>query len=287
MRINVSVIIPTYNRVKFLSASIKSVLNQSFPVNEIILIDNKSTDGTVDFIKENFKSVKVLIEKRKGVSFARNLGIINSKNDWIAFLDSDDEWMPDKIKMQIELIKKFNYRISFIHTNEKWIRNGIYLNQKKKHGKKGGYIFQDCLDICKISPSSTLIKKSLFQQYGLFNTKFKVCEDYELWLRFASKIKIGYLDKVLIKKNGGHSDQLSKKYWGLDRYRIKALEKLIFTNHLSFEHKLLAIKKIIKKSNILILGALNRNNKRILKMYIYKKYLWSECYSKIKCKYRV
>ena len=281
MIINVSVIIPTYNRVKFLPACINSVLKQSIPVEEIILVDNNSSDGTVNYIRDKFKMVRVLIEKNKGVSFARNLGILNSKNNWVAFLDSDDEWMPDKIQKQIELIKRLNYKVNFIHTNEKWVRNNIILNQKKKHAKKGGYIFQDCLDICKISPSSTLIKKSLFDQYGLFNTKFKVCEDYELWLRFTSKIEIGYINEVLIKKNGGHNDQLSKKYWGIDRYRIKALEKLIVTNNLTIEYKVMAVKKLIEKINILILGAINRKNKRILKMYIYKKYIWSEYYFKI------
>ena len=281
MIINVSVIIPTYNRVKFLPACINSVLKQSIPVEEIIVVDNNSSDGTVNYIRDKFKMVRVLIERNKGVSFARNLGILNSKNNWVAFLDSDDEWMPDKIQKQIELIKRLNYKVNFIHTNEKWVRNNITLNQKKKHAKKGGYIFQDCLDICKISPSSTLIKKSLFDQYGLFNTKFKVCEDYELWLRFTSKIEIGYINEVLIKKNGGHNDQLSKKYWGIDRYRIKALEKLIVTNNLTIEYKVMAVKKLIEKINILILGAINRKNKRILKMYIYKKYMWSQYYIKI------
>ena len=281
MIINVSVIIPTYNRVKFLPACINSVLKQSIPVEEIIVVDNNSSDGTVNYIRDKFKMVRVLIERNKGVSFARNLGILNSKNNWVAFLDSDDEWMPDKIQKQIELIKRLNYKVNFIHTNEKWVRNNIILNQKKKHAKKGGYIFQDCLDICKISPSSTLIKKSLFDQYGLFNTKFKVCEDYELWLRFTSKIEIGYINEVLIKKNGGHNDQLSKKYWGIDRYRIKALEKLIVTNNLTIEYKVMAVKILIEKINILILGAINRKNKRILKMYIYKKYIWSEYYFKI------
>ena len=132
MRINVSVIIPTYNRVNFLSACIESVLKQSLPVDEIILVDNNSTDGTVNYVRDNFSKVKVLIEKKRGVSSARNLGIINSKNNWIAFLDSDDEWMKDKIKKQVEFIKKLNHRISFVHTNEKWMRNKIHLNQKKK-----------------------------------------------------------------------------------------------------------------------------------------------------------
>ena len=282
MNIKISVIIPTLNRLNFLSNCIKSILSQTYPADEIILVDNKSTDGTVNDIKDKFKMVKILIEKKKGVSSARNLGIVNSKNDWVAFLDSDDEWMPDKIKKQIELIKKLNYKISFIHTNEIWVRNGIQLNQKKKHIKKGGYIFRDCLDICKISPSTTLIKKSLFNQYGLFNTKFKVCEDYEMWLRLTSKIEIGIIEEDLVKKNGGHNDQLSMKYWGLDRYRIKALEELILTNNIKKEYRCMALNELIKKINIMILGAINRKNKRILKMYIFKKYIWSEYYFKTK-----
>ena len=132
MIINVSVIIPTYNRVKFLPACINSVLKQSIPVEEIIVVDNNSSDGTVNYIRDKFKMVRVLIERNKGVSFARNLGILNSKNNWVAFLDSDDEWMPDKIQKQIELIKRLNHKVNFIHTNEKWVRNNIILNQKKK-----------------------------------------------------------------------------------------------------------------------------------------------------------
>ena len=199
----VSVVIPTYNRVPYLGRAITSVLKQSYPVNEIIVIDNGSTDQTLSFIKKKFTSIRVIIEKKRGVSFARNLGIKNCKHNWIAFLDSDDEWITDKIEKQFILLKKSNFKYQFIHTNEIWIKNGMLKNQKKKHLKKGGYIFEDCLDICKISPSSVLIKKELFDRYGLFDNKFKVCEDYELWLRITSKIKIGYLDKPLIKKYGG------------------------------------------------------------------------------------
>ncbi len=105
-KIGISVVIPSYNRVLFLSRAINSVLNQSQQVNEIILVDNGSNDGTVSFIKEKYNMVKVIYEKKKGVSYARNTGIEKSKNDWIAFLDSDDEWLPNKIKEQFDLLKK-------------------------------------------------------------------------------------------------------------------------------------------------------------------------------------
>ncbi len=270
----VSVVIPTYNRVSYLGRAITSVLKQSYPVNEIIVIDNGSTDQTLSFIKKNFTRIRVITEKKRGVSFARNLGIKNCKYNWIAFLDSDDEWITDKIEKQFVLLKERNFKYQFIHTNEIWIKNGMLKNQKKKHLKKGGYIFEDCLDICKISPSSVLIKKELFDKYGLFDNKFKVCEDYELWLRITSKIKIGYLDKPLIKKYGGHKGQLSEKYWGIDRYRIKALEKILINNNLKMQQKLKVLEYLLKKINIILLGAINRNNKRIFNMYIKKKFLW-------------
>ena len=270
----ISVVIPTYNRIAYLGRAITSVLKQSYPVNEIIVIDNGSNDQTLSFIKKNFTRIRVITEKKRGVSFARNLGIKNCKYNWIAFLDSDDEWITDKIEKQFVLLKESNFKYQFIHTNEIWIKNGILKNQKKKHLKKGGHIFEDCLDICKISPSSVLIKKEIFDKYGLFDHKLKVCEDYELWLRITSKIKIGYLDKPLIKKYGGHKGQLSDKYWGIDRYRIKALEKILINDNLKKQQKLKVLEYLLKKINIILLGAINRNNKRIFHMYIKKKFLW-------------
>tara|TARA_A100001011_G_scaffold384563_1_gene457349 strand:+ start:271 stop:1146 length:876 start_codon:yes stop_codon:yes gene_type:complete len=276
----VSVIIPSRNRIAYLPRAISSVLNQSFIVHEIIIVDNNSSDKTISFVKNNFKKVKVINEKKIGVSHARNLGIKNCRYEWIAFLDSDDEWMPDKINKQFAFLKKKNFKLGLVHTNEIWIKNGLLKNQKKKHIKKGGFIFEDCLDICRISPSSVLINKSLFNQFGLFDTKFKICEDYELWLRLSSKIEIGYLNEPLIKKYGGHLEQLSNKYWGIDRYRVKALEKLLTNNFLTYNQKMKALSTLFKKIDIILLGAINRRNKRILKMYIKKKFLWRTYYNK-------
>ncbi len=274
----VSVIIPSRNRIAFLPRAISSVLNQSFAVHEIIIVDNNSSDKTISFVKKNFNKVKVINEKKIGVSHARNLGIKNCRYEWIAFLDSDDEWMRNKIEKQYTFLKKTNFKLKLMHTNETWIKNGLLKNQKKKHLKKGGFIFEDCLDICRISPSSVLISKSLFEKFGLFDTKFKICEDYELWLRLSSKIEIGYLNEPLIKKYGGHLGQLSTKYWGLDRYRVKALEKLLTNNYLTYNQKIKALNTLFTKIDIILLGAINRNNKKIFKMYSKKKFLWRTYY---------
>ncbi len=280
----VSVVIPCYNRVNYLPRAIRSVLRQTYEVNEILLIDNGSSDKTVSFIKEKFDHVKVICEKKRGVSHARNLGIKKCKNDWIAFLDSDDEWIFDKIEKQYALLRKSNFKFKLVHTNEIWIKNGIFKNQKKKHSKQGGHIFEHCLDICRISPSSVLINKVLFEQYGLFDTKFKVCEDYELWLRLTSRIEIGYINEPLIKKYGGHKGQLSNKYWGIDRYRVKALEKLLTNNYLTFSQRLEALNILLKKIDIILLGAINRGNKRIFKMYTKKKFIWKIYYCNVASK---
>ena len=270
----ISVIIPTYNRERFIGRAIKSVKNQTYKIDEIIVIDNNSDDNTIKLIKRYHNDIKIFKENKKGVSYARNYGILKSKNNWLAFLDSDDEWMDDKIEEQVKYIRNSKKSFSFIHSNEVWFRKNIQLNQKKKHKKNGGYIFEDCLDNCKISPSSTLIKKNLFSRYGKFDHSFMVCEDYELWLRITSKEKIGYINKPLIKKYGGHKGQLSKQYWGLDRFRVKALEKLVLNFKITEKQKVLAIKKIIKKINILLLGGYKRNKKLFIKNYETKKSFW-------------
>ena len=235
----ISVVIPTYNRKHTLPGALDSVLAQSYQPFEIIVIDDGSSDGTIDMIKSKYPSIKLLESLKpskslkghspKGVSVSRNVGIKQSKGDWIALLDSDDEWIPDKLIKQVQLLKK-NEGSVFCHTNEIWIRNGVRVNQHKKHQKYGGYIFKECLDICRISPSSVLIHKSIFEDIGLFDESLKVCEDYDLWLRITSNYPVLFLDEFLIKKYGGHEDQLSKTPEGIEQYRIKSLEKIMSSN---------------------------------------------------------
>lgn len=245
----ISVIIPTYNRKKTLARAIQSVINQSFSPFEILIIDDGSNDGTEEWVKENFQNIKYIYQNNHGVSSARNIGIENAYGDWVAFLDSDDEWLPNKLYEQVKAIDS-NPDAKFFHTNEIWIRNGVRVNQMKKHKKYGGYIFEKCLDICRVSPSSVLIQKEVFDNIGVFDESLKVCEDYDLWLRITSKYPVVFLDEPLIYKYGGHADQLSKVNDGIESYRIQSLEKIIKSGYLSDEQKVKAVNALVNKMNI-------------------------------------
>ena len=245
----ISVIIPTYNRKKTLARAIQSVINQSLSPFEILIIDDGSNDGTEEWVKENFQNIKYIYQNNHGVSSARNIGIENANGDWVAFLDSDDEWLPNKLYEQVKAIDS-NPEMKFFHTNEIWIRNGIRVNQMKKHKKYGGYIFEKCLDICRISPSSVLIQKEVFEIIGIFDESLRVCEDYDLWLRITSKYPVVFLDIPLIYKYGGHVDQLSKVNDGIESYRIQSLEKIIKSGFLSYEQKVMAVNTLVNKMKI-------------------------------------
>lgn len=253
----ISVVIPTYNRIALVERAIDSVLMQSIKPFDIIVVDDGSDDGTSEMIKKKYRSINLVQQQNSGVSAARNNGIKHAKGDWIALLDSDDEWTEKKLENQVNrLIKNPDYH--FCHTNEIWIRNGVRVNQKKRHQKYGGYIFDKCLDICRISPSSTLFKKNILEHVGWFDTQLPVCEDYDLWLRITADYKILFVDEPLIIKYGGHTDQLSQSVEGIELFRIKSLENLLANTELSPQKRNLAITMIIKKLNIYLNGLIKR-----------------------------
>lgn len=270
----ISVIIPTYNRKFFLKRSVDSVLKQTLKPYEIIIIDDGSSDGTSSMIKESYPAVNLIRQENKGVSAARNNGIRSSSGDWICFLDSDDEWKKNKLKNQ-ELALTQNTNYLFCHSNEEWIRNGKKINQKKKHKKYGGDIFKKCLDMCRISPSSVMIYKKVFDNIGFFNEDLIVCEDYELWLRICAHYKVLFVDEPLIIKYGGHEGQLSNSIESIEFFRIKALEYLLSTK-IKGENKKEAVKMLIFKLNIYLNGLKKRNKIADILKYDKKIKLWNK-----------
>ena len=271
---DISVVIPTYNRCELLKRAINSVLNQTINVREIIIVDNGSTDNTYEIISSLFPEIIYINEKRKGVSIARNVGIKNCQSTWIAFLDSDDSWKPQKLEKQLFFANNINKNCRLIHTNEIWYKNNKLQNQLKKHQKSGGDIFQKSLELCCVSPSSAFMKKEIFNDYGFFDEGLEVCEDYDMWIRITAKEEIGFLDNPLVIKYGGHDDQLSKKYWGMDRFRIKSLEKNLKNHWFTSEQKKSVFKMLIKKLTIISNGAKKRDNEKIFRKYKDKLDYW-------------
>lgn len=254
----VSVIIPTYNRAKTLPRAIDSAINQTFDDIEILVIDDGSTDDTTKLVTESYPSIKYYKTENRGVSAARNTGIKTARGKYVALLDSDDEWDKNKISEQIRLLSCS--RRPLCHTGEKWIRNGRFVNQMKKHKKSGGDIFEQCLELCCISPSSALIKKEVFDSIGYFDESLPACEDYDYWCRLCAHHEVEFIDKPLTIKHGGHEDQLSKKYWGMDRYRVQSLCKLLDTGTLP-EIRVMQCKRALgKKVKIVHKGAMKHEN---------------------------
>jgi len=271
----ISVIIPTFNRLDLLKRAIDSVLNQSIKPYDIIVVDDGSTDGTSEMIQHKYKSINLIQQKNSGVSAARNNGIKNAQGDWIALLDSDDEWEKNKLEEQVNNLTD-NPKYEFCHTNEIWIRNGIRVNQKKRHKKYGGFIFDKCLDICRISPSSVLFNKNILNHVGWFDDKLPVCEDYDLWLRITADYEILFIDKPLIVKYGGHNDQLSQSVEAIERFRIKALQSLLENSDLSKNNRIHAITMIIKKLNIYLNGLVKRKKHDEAKKISEKIKVWNK-----------
>ena len=270
----ISIVIPTFNRIGSLPRALDSALNQTYQPSEIIVVDNGSSDGTTKLLRERYPSIRLLIEKKLGVSAARNKGIKHSKFQWIALLDSDDAWDTTKLEKQKNALASSLDHFRLVHTDEIWIRNGNKFNQMKKHQKFGGDIFNKCLSLCCISPSSVLINKNIFKEVGYFDESLPVCEDYDLWLKICSKEKILFINQKLTLKYGGHKDQLSKTYWGMDRFRVKSLENLILNYKLKPDQKINATKTIVKKLKIIVNGAYKRNNSSIINKYEEKLFYW-------------
>jgi glycosyltransferase involved in cell wall biosynthesis len=252
----VSVIIPTYNRGRVIKEAIDSVLAQDYTEFELIVVDDGSTDHTSDVLDSYRNVIKVLSQKNKGVSAARNRGIAEASGKFIAFLDSDDLWLPQKLSTQVEFFNKTPDAL-ICQTEEVWIRKGLRVNPKKRHKKPSGMIFKLSLELCLVSPSAVMIKRSLFDRVGEFDETLPACEDYDLWLRISSRFPIYLVDTPLIIKRGGHDDQLSSRA-GLDKFRIKAIEKIIKSGFLSDDQHQAAVKTLKKKCDIYAAGCRKR-----------------------------
>lgn len=234
----VSVIIPVYNRKKLITRAIKSVLSQTYKNFEIIIIDDASTDETKKVVVE-FNDIILLDNKNKpGPAGARNTGIEFAKGKYLAFLDSDDYWAPDKLQKQITAMQKENIQFSFTGVSFENYSGDNDFNIPEK-----GFIFKELIQKSFICTSSVILKKEVTQKTGLFDENIFGTEDLDLWLRVAFSFQALYIQEPLVTytRNDDAIMTLSGKREGqvVDRFadRLKILNKLKTDLPLNSEQK--------------------------------------------------
>jgi glycosyltransferase involved in cell wall biosynthesis len=219
-------------------------------------VDDGSEDGTAEVVQQ-FAGVQYVYQANRGVSAARNVGVARARGELIAFLDSDDLWQPHKLRHQVAFFDQ-HPDVHLCHTDEVWIRNGVRVNPHLKHRKTGGDIFLRSLELCLVSPSAVMMRRALFEQLGGFDETLPACEDYDLWLRITARLPVHFIALPLVVKRGGHADQLSHRFWGMDRFRVQSLCKLLESEVLSEEQRRLTVAMLRKKCTILAHGARKR-----------------------------
>jgi len=256
----VSVVIPTFNRWPLVAEAVNSVLAQSHRDCEVIVVDDGSTDATASQLAKLASRLKLFVTERRGVSAARNFGVSQSRGHYIAFLDSDDLWLRRKLERQTRFMDE-HPEFHICQTDEIWIRKGVRVNPRAIHQKTSGDIFKRSLELCLVSPSAVMMTRALFDRTGGFDEAFPVCEDYDLWLRISAQHQVALVPDRLTIKRGGHADQLSRSVWGMDRYRILALQKLLRSN-LDRSQQAAAFKMLRQKVAIVAAGARKRGREQ-------------------------
>lgn len=264
----VSVVIASYNRASLLKEAIDSVLTQDFDDFELIVVDDGSTDDTPELLR-SYANICVVRQDRRGVSAARNAGVRRASGEFLAFLDSDDLWLAEKLSAQIAFFKT-HPRAVICQTEEIWIRRGVRVNPRRRHRKYSGMIFERSVELCLVSPSAVMLERSLLDKVGRFDESLPACEDYDLWLRIACRFPIHLITTPLVIKRGGHPDQLSRVP-GLERFRIYALKKVLENppeGGLTQSQRMAAVEALSNKCAIYARGCLKRGHVDEARQYL-------------------
>ncbi|MEW6053681.1 MAG: glycosyltransferase [Nitrospirota bacterium] len=200
----VSVIIPTYNRADFLYSAISSVLAQTFQDFEIIVVDDASTDATRD-ITEGFKEKRLIYvnhKKNKGEAFSRNSGVMQAKGIYIAFLDDDDEWSPEKLSKQVDLLDNAADNVGLVYTGYSVIEKNSQNVLSIKLPSNKGVVYEDIIRRNFIgTPSTVLIRRACIEKVGLFDEDIAYGLDHDMWIRIAQFFHFDYIGESLVRYN--------------------------------------------------------------------------------------
>jgi len=256
----VSVIVPTYNRADYLAEALWSVREQTCRVGQLVIVDDGSTDGTEVYVQSlnNQPNLRYLRIPHCGMpGKVRNAGARLATGEYLAFLDSDDLWEPEKLARQVAYFEE-HQEIQICHTRETWQRGEKIVSQAGQKHRRSGIIFADALKKCIIGPSTVMMRRELFEELGGFREDLEIAEDYELWLRITARVPVGYIDEPLVVKRGGHADQLSEKYGQIEIFRIKALLVNLEEGSFQGEQRHMVARELVRKCRIYAQGCEKR-----------------------------
>ena len=244
----ISVIMPTYNRSRLIPRAIKSVLDQDFTKFELIVVSDGSTDQTADVVR-SFSDKRIrFIEKAEnhGAPTARNTAIKASQGRYIAFLDDDDEWLPQKLDKQVKVFEKVSTNTGVVYTAYWYERNGKKNLMPNGVKKPSGNIHDQLLSGNFVTTSAAMVRREGFDQVGLFDEDMPRLQDWELFIRMSRTYFFEYIDEPMLvlhrQKNSISTDKTAL---------INALEKIVSKHHNNFKNKPFVLVK-----NYLIIGVL-------------------------------
>jgi glycosyltransferase involved in cell wall biosynthesis len=209
----VSAIIPVYNCAKYVGKSIESVLVQTHRPHEIIVVDDGSNDGTREALRPYLDSIIYIYQENAGEPAARNTGILHSSGEYVAFLDADDLWLPDKLQLQMDYFAS-HPECSLVYTDmTTFNENGILVESVRAfYGRvyRSGKIFPHVFRETLFGSGSVAFRKDCCEKVGYFDESFLIGSDYEMWLRMSRHFEFGFVDKPLLMYRQ-HQDMNTRK----------------------------------------------------------------------------
>lgn len=236
----ISVIIHTFNNEKFIAETVESVLRQTYNDYEIIVVDDGSEDGTRDALLPYMQKIRYHYKENGGIASAKNAGISLSNAEFIAFLDHDDLWVPDKLKIQMEHFNN-NPQVGLVYAKYTSFKSDKELRTKPKKGYSG-WIFKELLSKSFIQTSTVIVKKECLNAVGPYDESFKLADEYDMFLRVAKRFQCGFVDKELTRYRV-HDRNASRNDLLFDKENLRVFKK-VYNGYTDLDEK---EKKILKK----------------------------------------
>ena len=228
----VSVIIPTYNRAPLVVRAAASALDQTYPSMDVIVVDDGSSDDTEQRLAAELGSqIRYLRQDNQGVSAARNRGLREATGDYIAFLDSDDVWLPKKITAQVDFLRerpKYGMVVCDYYDVD---RSGTVVSIERRRQQYGadGHVLKRILNAPNLVPSTALLRREVYEEVGGFDTSLKTAEDIDFHLRVAKRFPIGVIEEPLVRYLSGN-DSLSEDVSSYRDY-VRVIRRFVKANH--------------------------------------------------------